>query len=403
MMSVITGTNSIILSEEQEECAGQLHRNSCMVDSLGSVLNPLAGDELSKEFTDKVETMLAAGFASYFVMKELWKMQFERLLRDEKYQQSYINGVQNAGVNVLSHTVFPISQVSSAFEVAAMEISRLKTLFRAFDFLMEVDTSSDVEEAQSRNKLGIILNFQNAWQLTFQDDPSKLELFYNMGIHIIQLTYNMLSNIGSGCTERTDAGLSRLGLQLVEKMNELGMIVDLSHCGYKTSMDAIEASSEPVAFTHTACRGVYDHDRGKTDEQIRAVAQSGGYIGIVAVPYFLRQSDEVTLSDMLDHIDYAVALAGIDHVGIGGDWPGRWYPESLAAKHNEECESATQMTVNGFGPEQHVDTRMTLGGFEDWTKFPNITGGLISRGYSDDEVQKILGENFLRLFKKVVG
>jgi len=112
----------------------------------------------------------------------------------------------------------------------------------------------------------------------------------------------------------------------------------------KTTMDAIEACSESVAFTRTACRGVYDHDRGKTDEQIRAVAQSGGYIGIVAVPYFLRQGEEVTLSDMLDHID----------VGIGGDWPGRWYPESLAVKHNEECESAAQMAVHGFSSRESL-------------------------------------------------
>lgn len=207
---------------------------------------------------------------------------------------------------------------------------------------------------------------------------------------MIQLTYNDRNQAGDGCTEPSPRGLTSFGRDLIAAMNELGVLVDLSHCSEPTTLDAIDASHSPVAVTHAFCRALSDHDRGKSDEIIRAIGAAGGYFGIVLVPFFL--SDEAaSLDDFLRHIDHVVELIGPRHVGIGSDW-GQDFPASINALLNEE------MRRFGFRQEHRVDWNAKIDGFSDWREWPNLTRALVAAGYSDVDIEGFLGANFLRVF-----
>jgi membrane dipeptidase len=179
-------------------------------------------------------------------------------------------------------------------------------------------------------------------------------------------------------------------------MNELGILIDLSHSGHKTTMDAIEISTKPVVLSHTTCSKIYKHDRASNDDELKAVAQNNGYCGINVIPYLLTSKENhPSLNHFLDHLEHAIKIMGIDKVGVGTDW-GR-YPKPLIGRMKEWTHRL------GFREEHNIDTGALTEGWEDWSDWPNITRGLVSRGYSDEEIRGILGGNFLRVFKEVVG
>jgi membrane dipeptidase len=270
------------------------------------------------------------------------------------------------------------------------------------DVYVKVNKAEDIRIAKKEGKVGIILNFQNTVPLG--NDLTKLDFFHDLGIRVIQLTYNVRNFVGDGCTELTDCGLSRFGIDLIERMNKLGIVVDLSHCGYKTTLEAIKTSQKPIAFTHTNCRSLHDHPRNKSDEQIRALAEKEGYMGITCHPTFLGGKGPSILEKMLDHIDYAVNLVGIEHVGIGTDVAGlHHYPEPIMEKMFRE-----DLPVHGWRNGDVVKAWHTFKA--EWERlehlnmgYRNIIRGLISRGYSDQDVEQIVGGNFLSFFENVAG
>ena len=217
-------------------------------------------------------------------------------------------------------------------------------------------------------------------------------------MRVIQLTYNSRNLLGDGCTERVQTGLSRFGVDAVKRMNEVGVLVDTGHCSDATTLDAIEVSERPVAVTHAFSRVVSDHDRGKGDEVIRAIGQSGGYFGVVLVPFFITDDPNATLDHWLAQIDRVVELAGAGHVGIGTDW-GEELPKQLMDMLNEEM----RLAGFGFREEHRVDWAATVDGYRSWREWPNLTAALLEHGYSDGEVRGFLGANFLRLFRESVG
>jgi membrane dipeptidase len=217
-----------------------------------------------------------------------------------------------------------------------------------------------------------------------------------MGVRVIQLTYNRRNLVGDGCTERHPSGLSRFGTDLVHEMNDLGIVVDVSHCGDLTTVDAIDASRRPIAFTHTSCRAIYDHPRGKTDEQLRRLADHGGYVGIVAVPFFLKQAD-AGIPDMVDHIAHAAELVGIENVGIGTDW-GFWSTDWPAELRPRTMQAFAE--TSGFRPEDGLELGVGLGPFVEWGDRPQITRELVARSFTDAEIRGLLGENWLRFLER---
>src|SRR5207249_2922710 len=175
-----------------------------------------------------------------------------------------------------------------------------------------------IEAAKRAGKVAVVLQFQGGTPLDY--NANLVEAFYRLGVRVIQLTYNERNPLGDGCTERTDAGLSDLGVRVIAEMNRLGVAVDLSHVGYRTSMEAIEASAAPVIFSHSNARAVCDSARNLTDDQMRAAAARGGVIGVNAFPAFVARHQAPTVEHLLDHIEYMVRVVGDDHVGLGFDF-----------------------------------------------------------------------------------
>jgi membrane dipeptidase len=210
-------------------------------------------------------------------------------------------------------------------------------------------------------------------------------------VRIIQLTYNFQNHVGYGCQEKEDQGLTSFGREVVKEMNRLGLLVDLSHCGPRTTLEGIEASQTPVAITHANSLSRCPHPRNKSDETLKLLADKGGVVGAVSVPPFLSGSTKATLDNYLDMLEYLINLVGIDHVGVGPDFMEEMSLESSAGA----LKGLSPETLAQYAAVQPVQ------GFETARSFPNLTEGLVGRGYKNDEVQKVMGGNWLRLYGQV--
>jgi membrane dipeptidase len=248
-----------------------------------------------------------------------------------------------------------------------------------------VDKTTDLDEAKRSGKIAVLMGIQNADQFR---EAKDVKTFHELGLRCAQLTYNSQNFIGSGSTEREDGGLSDFGVGIVSAMNEAGMLVDVSHCGDRTTLDAIEASAKPIAVTHSNCRALNNHPRLKTDEAIRKLASKGGVMGITEVRMFVRDQDPVTIEHIVDHVDHVVKLVGIDHVGIGSDTGLTGYdnmkPEQLKmlrGAYKASYAMRDKLDTDDYGPQ-----RAYL-----------LTDALVRRGYSDQNIVAILGGNFRRL------
>jgi membrane dipeptidase len=272
-------------------------------------------------------------------------------------------------------------------------------------------SAADIERAKREGKHAVIFGPQDSQFL--EGTVDFLKIAYEYGIRIIQLTYNARNSAGDGCAERKQAGLSNYGYALVEEMNKQGVLIDLSHTGDPSSMDAIEASKDPVSFTHTLPRAStprelsdfakwnnkymfyggwtdYALRRAKSDEAITACAEKDGVIGIT--PFFAKKPGNSTLTDdILDQIDYAANLVGAKHVGFGSD-----------VDFNSTLDRMAYISQYPENVDKTYVTALDKDWGYGWLKYmPNLTKGLVARGYSDAEVKGVIGENFFRLFKKV--
>ncbi|MGI5836073.1 MAG: dipeptidase [Chloroflexota bacterium] len=320
--------------------------------------------------------------------------------RDERAEiQAFLDG----GVNGGNATV---AEFSHNFTRAIDSIFRHKKLAeRNSDQVSFCGSVAELEKCKREGKVGFVVHFQDT--KCIEDDLDYLRLFHALGLRVLQLTYNTQGFVGSGCCERHDAGLSSFGLEVVDECNRLGIVIDLSHCGHATTRDAIERSKDPVAFTHV---GIYSlcpaYGRNKPDELLKAVAESGGVVGITFFAPLVKRNSETqevlqgSLEDVLDQIDYAVELLGVDHVGIGTDLTN-YFARTLELPPTSSIRSYRPLRpdVFGAGPTDRYDPWPT--GLDSHTKMMNLTRGLLTRGYRDDDVLKILGGNWLRLFSEV--
>ena len=262
---------------------------------------------------------------------------------------------------------------------------------------LQVVKVADIERAKRERRLGVILGFQNAAQVGA--DLENLDALYAQGARCMQLTYNTRNLIGDGCTERTNAGLSDYGVAVVERMNDLGILVDLSHCGLQTSADGITFSARPPAFTHTMCRALYEHPRAKSDELIRAMSDKGGITAMAALGYFLGPNlgTETTFETYLDHIDHAVNVGGIDHVTVCTDYQIRGI-RAWATRENWY-----EPRLVSFKPSYKVQWPPWVPELDEPERFRTVSHGLARRGHSADDIEKILGKNWMRLLGEVLG
>lgn len=271
------------------------------------------------------------------------------------------------------------------------------------DVMPKAVTADDVTAAKKAGRICLALTtngvpLMQAWN-SVSDELRSIRLFRQMGVRMMHLTYNRRNPLGDGCGEPHDGGLSDFGRAAVAEMNRLGVIVDVAHSGWKTSLDAAKASSRPMVASHTSCVGVYEYIRAKPDATIRAICDTGGLIGIYCIPRFLGGSGD--LKAMLDHLDYAVKKFGADHVGIGTDIA---YVSRNDAIEREKIRKIAGRSTSSEPRWEHLwpkDDRKTTGDPASlaWTNWPMFTVGLVQRGHSEETIRKILGENMLRVWR----
>jgi membrane dipeptidase len=238
------------------------------------------------------------------------------------------------------------------------------------DDISLVTNYNQIEEANRAGKIAAILSIEGGEAL--EGDLGVLRILYKLGVRLLTLTWNQRNQIADGIGEsRTGSGLTEFGLKVIDEMNRLGMLIDVSHLSETGFWDVIKRSKAPIVASHSNCYALCSHPRNLKDEQIKVLADKGGVIGITFVPNFLTQEKrKTTVKDVVKHIDYLVEKVGVDYVGLGSDFDG----------------------TDGLPL-----------GLEEVDKIPNITEGLLDRGYKEKDIKKILGENFLKVFKEVVG
>ena len=330
------------------------------------------------------------------VDESILKLHHEALVFDALAPRPYIlekeifARLRKGGVDATQMTV----AVDEDFEQAVQKIDDVYARADSNPDTVIVTSVKEIEEAYRLGKVAIILGFQDAVPL--EGKLSYLRTFYRLGVRCIQLTFHGGNALGDGCAERRNCGLSFTGLEVVNEMNRLGMLIDLSHCGDATTMDAISESEDPVAFTHANAQVLCSHPRNKTDEQIVVLARKGGVIGVTPHYLFVSDDGQPTLEKLLDHVDHIVRLVGVDHVGLGLD-----FVEGKKVLPHRRIWRARRPDIFGNFPD--VPTNPFAEGLESISKLPNLTKGLAKRGYSEEEIRKILGANFLRLFAEVCG
>jgi membrane dipeptidase len=317
----------------------------------------------------------------------------DALSADENWRdpEPIFEAYKRSGVTVV-HT----SLANASLAVATRDLQEWQARFDRWpDRLLKIARAGDVAEAKKTGRVGVLLGFQNA--TIVERNLRNLDALYAAGTRCIQLTYNSRNLLGDGCTERTNAGLSDFGVAVVERMNELGIIVDLSHCGEATSRDGILFSKRPPAFTHTMCKAVYDHVRAKSDELLKALSDKGGVTGIATLGYFIGPTSATSFDDYLRHVDHAVKVAGIDHVALASDYSIR----GIEATHTRESWYVPRLT--SFKPAYRVRWPPWIKELDPPERFRNIAHGLAKRGYTSEQIEKLLGGNWVRYFAQTIG
>lgn len=306
-----------------------------------------------------------------------------------------------SGLTAVNCTLGYWSGPGDPFEKSVRDVAEYDALLRrhARD-LLKVLTAADIRRAKAEGKIGIIYGFQNGAMMG--NDASRADIFANLGVRVFQLTYNPANQLGGGSMAPGNPGLTPFGREVVHRLNANRVMVDLSHSGEQTCLDAARESKAPISINHTGCRAVTDLPRNKTDAELRLVASKGGFVGIYFMP-FLDPHGHAHASDVVAHIDHAVKVCGEDHVGIGTDGTVTQIDDlekyrAALAKENAERRAAG-VAAAGEGPDTYpfvVDLR----GPDQFRKLARL---LAARGYTPRQVDKILGLNFLRFAEEIWG
>lgn len=270
-------------------------------------------------------------------------------------------------------------------------IAQWKRWFREHnDILLPVHCTADIRRARQESKVGIVLGFQNTSAI--EDRISYLQLFKDLGVGIMQLTYNTQNLSGSGCYETHDGGLSHFGREVIEEMNRVGILCDLSHVGPRTSEDVIRHSSKPVAFTHCLPAALKDHPRNKSDTLLRLIADRGGFVGVTMYPWFLSRGNESTVDDYVEAIEYVVSLVGDERVGIGTDFTQGHDQSFLEWLARDKGRGRPVLQV---GPEVFPEGLRRIG------DLPGLTAAMTRRRWPEQRIRNVMGENWIGFLAEV--
>jgi len=309
--------------------------------------------------------------------------------------QSALDMNRNCGVSVIK---LSIGGINADLASTVEEIAYIQRIIEVHpSYFLQVRVAEDMERAKREAKLGIICSFESADM--FEGKIERIEIFRNLGVRVMQLSYNRKSPFAAGVMEPQGGGLTPLGREAVSKMNALGVAVDLSHANPQTTSETIAASSNPVVMTHAGCAAVHPHPRNKTDEQMRALAAKGGVMGIYDLPYLSASPKQPTVDDYMQHMEHALKVMGEDHVGVGSDAsiePFDTSPKGMAEFNKSEMERQKSGLA---APEEDRPTYVV--GLNTPRKVEVITDQLLKRGYTARSAEKIIGANFVRVFGEI--
>jgi len=366
-----------------------LHRESLVFDAYG--FSPRAALD-----ADAVNALMIDGASDVELRDQSEEMGMTRAATVDAEREEFIRAWNAAGMTCI---------FQNCGEESSDPLRLIKRLAR-FTYLTDhlrgvlrrAVTPDDVEQAHS-DGTGCLYFTGNGVPLTQQwvsveDELRYVRIFFQLGIRMMHITYNRRNRLGDGCAETANGGLSDFGRAAVAEMNKVGVIVDVAHSGWRTSLEAAKQSAKPMVASHTVCGGIYPHIRSKPDEVIRAIVETGGYAGICCIPRFLRGAGDITA--LLDHIDYAVKKFGADHTAIGTDVAYRsQYSEAESGKIPARKPQRTRFAA--LWPEDDFQTTAAMTQSLAWTNWPLFTVGMVQRGYSDADIRKILGGNVLRV------
>jgi len=376
----------------------ELHANSIVVESYGfSPRSAVDGDALRAAMDARASTLELQDLRE--------EMSMTRCVTDPDERADYQEAWDAAGVTCI---------LQNAGEEGSAPMRLIKRLARFTyvtdmmpDFVRKAATPEDIVAAkkEGRHCLYLMCNgvpVPQDW-VSVEEELRYIRIFFQLGCRMMHLTYNRRNMIGDGCGEPGNAGLSDFGHAVVAEMNRVGVIVDVAHSGWRTSLEAAHASQRPMVASHSGCVGVNKHIRCKPDEVIRAIVETGGYIGICCIPKFLGRSGDINA--MLDHVDYVAKHFGADHIAIGTDVG---YSSRATEREHKKMPQRPGMRPRweGLWPPGSISDPAWLKPHQRlsmaWTNWPLFTVGMVQRGYSDDDIQKVLGGNVLRVARAVL-
>jgi membrane dipeptidase len=384
-------------SQKDLEHGMELHYDSLVVESYGFSPRAPRSAYDDGEIIRAIET----GASDAEIEHRIEDMQKTRCVTDDFERREYLNAWKAAGVTCV------LQNAGEEGNAVDHLLKRLAMFTYVTDFLREsvfkAVTPDDIEAAKTQNRHCLYLSgngvpLPQKWA-SIEEELRYIRVFFELGIRMMHLTYNRSNMIGGGCGEAVDRGLTDFGRSVVAEMNKVGVIVDIAHSGWQTSLDAAKVSSRPAVASHSGCAALNQHYRCKPDNVIQALADSGGYIGICCVPTFLGGKGDITA--MLDHLDRAIRKFGAEHVAIGTDvvysspvGPRKWkkVPKRKSRRRWEALWPPPKLKAT---PEQRLSMA--------WTNWPLFTVGLVQRGHSDDDIRKILGGNVMRVARAALA
>jgi membrane dipeptidase len=312
-----------------------------------------------------------------------------------------LRDAHDSGLTAVNVTLGYVSGDADPFEQSVRDIAQMDGWVRegARD-LLKIYTADDILRARAAGRIGIIYGFQNAAMLG--SDVTRVDLFANLGVRVIQLTYNPANALGDGSMAAENRGLTPFGRDVVERLNARRVMVDLSHSGQRTCLEAARVSKQPISINHTGCRALNDLPRNKTDEELALVASKGGFVGIYFMP-FLNPTGHATAADVVAHIEHAVNVCGEDHVGIGTDGSTTAIDDLAAYKSVLAAEVAARRQAGVSAAGERPDTLPFVVDLRGVNQFRDLAGRLSRRGYSTARIEKIMGQNFQRYAREVWG
>ena len=320
---------------------------------------------------------------------------------DSPLTESDVADARRSGLTAINVTVNEVGNAPDRYEKTVKGIGLMEREIAAHpDVFMKILRGSDLAAAKKSARVGLIYGFQDTSM--FEGDLARLAVFQNLGVRIMQPTYNRRNLMGDGCLEEADGGLSHLGYEFVAEVNRLKVLLDLSHAGRKVILQGIQASKVPMAITHTGCRALVDVPRNADDSALKALADRGGVAGMYFMP-FLRSSGQPHAEDLIRHIEHAVNVCGEDHVGLGtdGSMSGIELNEAYWKMQHKFVDERRKAGISA--PGESGDVANVIPEYNDARRFLTLGNDLAKRGWSAARIDKLLGGNFARLFAEVWG